>query len=387
MQILVKDINALTFDVFNQLQSAPGNLIASPLSVSIALAMTYTGAQGVTEAQMADALHFTLPQTKLHAAMNTLERTLANRGDNSISDKSSFTLKLANSLWLDIRLQVLATFLDGLALNYGAGVQLLDFFEAEAAANSINRWVSDKTNVKIPTLLTPNDVEGTLMALVNTIYFKAHWKNLFDTKNTTELPFILNDGTEINVPMMQQTHIMGYAQGDGYQIVQLMYEGNEVAMILIVPDAPEVSDRTNDISHFTQLSNQINADFIDAAVSQLQSHQVNLTLPKWHASTYLKLRTVLEALGMHEAFTQQADFSGMTGSKDLYIDSVIHQADISVDEYGTEAVAATVVMMAPTSLPPDETVTLNINRPFFYVICDLDTGSILFIGRVSNPAE
>ena len=379
---LSKSNSSFAFDLYSQLKGKEGNLFYSPYSISAALAMTYAGARGETEGEMAKALHYDLPQDRLHPAFNALDQTLASRGKEAKGkDGQGFRLKIANSIWGQTGYQFKSEYLDTLARNYGAGLRLVDFRQApEPARSTINGWINTQTEGKITDLLPPGSVgTDTRLILTNAIYFNAAWRDAFDQKNTRPLPFTLLDGSRIDAPMMSQTRSFRYAKGDGYQVVELPYDGGDMAMTILVPDQGK----------FVQFESSMSGDRLASIVSELQSRRVELTIPKFKYGSTLGLRDVLAKMGMAGAFSESADFSGMSDARDLFISDVLHRAIVDVSETGTEAAAATAVIVAATAAPvaPQEPVTLTIDRPFMFVIRDIPTGAVLFVGRVTNPVE
>ena len=372
--------NAFALDLYGSLRTHAANLVVSPYSVSAALAMTYAGARGETESQMAAALHFDLPPDQLHPAFNQLELSLAGVGAPDPSGEQPFQLKIANAIWTDRTLALLNDYLDVIAGNYAAGIHLADFINAfEAARGEINAWVSQQTERRIKNLIPEGALDAsTRMVLVNAIYFKGDWQHQFDAADTTEEPFRLLDGSEVHVKMM---HALlpnaSHTEGDGFQVVQLPYEGGTAAMMLIVPDQDQ----------FAVFDQSLDATRLRAINANLQPVSVQLGLPKFSFGASFDMGGELAALGMPDAFDpENADFSGMTGGRDLYVSKVLHQAFVAVDEKGTEAAAATSVIMAPTSIMlPD--LSLVLDRPFIFIIHDLGTKQILFMGRVLDPTQ
>jgi serpin B len=377
---LTDDNNTFALDLYQSLRARDGNLIYSPYSISLALAMTYAGARGETESQMAQTMHF-LPQNKLHSALNALDLELAKRGEAGSKAETPLQLDIANAVWAEQTFAFLKDYLDGIAQNYGAGIQLADFIhEHEAIRKEINGWVSNKTNDKIQDLIPEGVLDpSTKMVLVNAIYFKADWMYQFDPNDTNDAPFHLLNGSDVQVKMMSQGLFgIPYVQGSGYQAVELPYQGETAAMDIIVPDE----------GNFREFESTLDSQKLNEIVSSMQpSDGLELGLAKFSFSTDFDLKERLTVMGMSDAFDpDRADFSGMTGGRDLYIDTVLHKAFVAVDEKGTEAAAATAVIMAPTSaMLPD--VTLTIDRPFIFVIRDLPSGQLLFVGRVLNPVE
>lgn len=378
IQTLVENNNTFAFDLYRSLQTQDGNLIYSPYSISLALAMTYAGARGVTESQMAQTLHF-LPQDQLHPAFNALDLQLAERGKAASDEETPLQLNIADAVWAEQTYPFLQSFLDTIALNYGAGIRLADFInQYEAVRKEINSWVSDQTQDKINDLIPEGVLNAdTRMALVNAIYFKADWLHPFEAESTQDTPFHLLDGSDVAVPMMNQDTFIPYAKGDGWQAIELAYQGETAAMDIIVPDE----------GHFEEIESSLEHETASTIFSSLQPTSVSLALPKFKFESAFGLADQLKALGMTDAFDpDQADFSGMSERNDLYISAVVHQAFVAVDEKGTEAAAATAVIVGVTSAPLFD-VTLTIDRPFIFIIRDIPTGQILFIGRVLNPAQ
>jgi serpin B len=376
---LVDGNNAFALDVYRSLRSETGNLILSPFSMSLALAMTYAGARGETESQMAQVLHFTQPQETLHPAFNALDLALEKKPLNLNKDQEPMTLNIANSVWAEQTFPFQQDFLDTIALNYGAGVNLTDFkTQFEPARKDINTWVEDKTNNKIKNLLPEGSLNAdTRMVLVNAIYFKADWLNQFDANLTYDAKFNLLDGSQSDVKMMSDHLFIPYYAGDGFQAVELAYAGETAAMDIILPDE----------GNFEAFDSSFSKETYDAMVSGFQPTSLSLGLPKFSFTKDFSLSDTLKGMGMSDAFDADlADFSGMTGKKDLFISNVIHKAFVAVDEKGTEAAAATAVIMELAgAIMPDKIFTAD--RPFIFVIRDTVNGQILFVGRVMNPAE
>ena len=376
---LVNGNNAFALDLYQSLRTADGNLIYSPYSISLALAMTYGGARNETESQMASALHFDLPQAQLHPAFNALDLQLAQRGKTQSKDQP-LQLNIANAVWAEQTYPFLQNYLDLIALNYGAGIHLADFInQYEPARKQINSWVSDQTNKKINDLLAQGTLNpNTRMVLVNAIYFKADWQDQFDPNNTSDAPFHLLDGSTPQVKMMNDGHLtIPYTKGDGYQAIELAYTGGTAAMDLIVPDE----------GNFNQFESALTAQKLDEILGNMKPASVALGLPKFTFTHDFSLSSTLKTMGMSDAFDpNKADFSGMTGNHDLFISDVIHKAFVAVDEKGTEAAAATAVMMQATSIIMTD-VNLTIDHPFIFVIRDTTSRQILFVGRVLNPVQ
>ena len=374
---LVDGNSAFTFDLYQALRETDGNLFYSPYSISLALAMTYAGARGETEEQMANTLRFVLPQNQLHQAFNSLDLELGRRGQGAKGkDGEGFRLHIVNAIWGQKDFEFLPEFLDLLAENYGAGLRILDFMKApEQSRITINKWVSDQTEERIKDLIPRGAIdELTRLVLTNAIYFNAAWQYSFEEDATFNGAFHLLNGDKITVPMMRQTESFGYTEGDSYQVVELPYDGRELSMLVLLPQTDQ----------FELFEESLNAQRVDDIVKNLNTREVVLTMPKFEFESSFSLKKTLTAMGMPVAFSASADFSGMTGNPDLSIGEVLHKAFVSVDEAGTEAAAATAVIMELTAMP-GEPVEVTIDRPFIFLIRDIESGTILFVGRVVNP--
>jgi len=337
--------------------------------------MTYAGARGETEQQMGDTLHYTLPQDRLHPAFNGLDLELAGRAEGAEGQGGGFKLNIANAIWGQTGYSFLPEFLDILAENYGAGLRVLDFVKApDDSRVTINDWVSDETEDKIRDLLPEGSMTpATVLVLTNAIYFNAAWSHPFEEELTHDGPFYLLDGGQVIVPMMTQTKYFGYAEGAGYQAVELPYEGGKLSMVILLPDA----------GWFEEFTTELDAERAASMLKDIGAQDVHLTMPKFTYESQFRLKETLAAMGMPAAFST-ADFSGMDGTRELFIGDVIHKAYVSVDEAGTEAAAATAVVM-PTGAPaPPREVTVD--RPFVFMIRDIETEAILFLGHVVNPS-
>ena len=380
---LVRGNNAFAFDLYHALSDGEGNLFYSPFSISQALAMTSTGARGGTQRQMADTLHHRLPQSGLHPAFNALDRTLASRGKGPPGTPNSdgeagqyFRLNIANAVWGQHGYQFLPDFLDVLAANYGAGMMAVDFVGApDESRVRINDWVSEETSGRVKELLPPGIIDGsTRLVLTNAIYFNASWLWPFSPRQTEVRPFHLDGGDMVMVPMMTETNGYGYARGDGYQTVDLPYSWGELSMTILLPDAGALG----------AFEDSLDLDLLYEITDSIETDAVTLTMPLFEFESELSLGGTLAEMGMPDAFASGADFSGMTGSRGLWISEVVHKAFVSVDEEGTEAAAATGVNMLLGGFGED-TIAVTVDRPFIFLIRDTGTGTVLFLGRVSNP--
>jgi serpin B len=379
--LLVEGNSAFAFELYQALKGNGGNLFYSPYSISLALAMTYAGARGETAEQMADTLHFMLGQERLHPAFNWLAAELASRGQGAQGkDGKGFRLNIVNAIWGQKDYEFLPTFLDVLAENYGAGLRILDFItETEASRLAINQWVSNQTEGRITDLIPQGVIdEWTRLVLTNAIYFNAAWEYPFNEEVTANGLFYLLGGGQVTVPMMRQTESFGYTAGEGYQAVELPYNGTELSMVILLPAS----------GNFEAFEKGLQAQQVDAIIKDLQNTRVALTMPQFKFESQFSLKdTLAEKMGMPDAFSpDDADFSGMTGKPELFISDVVHKAFVAVDEAGTEAAAATAVIVGTTSVPTEPPEEVTIDRPFIFLIRDIKTGAILFVGRVLNPA-
>ena len=375
-QALVEGNNTFALNLYQALRSQDGNMILSPFSISLALAMTYAGARGDTEAQMADVLHFS-PQEQIHPAFNALDLALEDSSLVLDEDQEPMKLSVANSIWAEQTMNFLPDFLDTLSVNYGAGIRLLDFAnKPDPSRREINDWVSDETKGKIKNLLPQNSVDAnTKMVLVNAIYFNANWLKPFDANDSYDGVFQLLDGSEARVRMMGMQSDLNYMVGDGYAMVELPYAGGTAAMDLLVPKE----------GNFKEIEAQVDKEMLDDALVQLKPTSLNLRMPKFTFDSFFPLSDTLKGMGMPLAFDSgNADFSGMTNDQELFIGDVIHKAFVWVDEKGTEAAAATAVIMEAASAALAQE-SLIIDHPFLFFIRDAKSGQILFMGRVLKP--
>jgi len=362
---------AFALDLYGQLRAQPGNLFFSPYSLSTALAMTYGGARGNTEKQMAAALRFTLPQDQLHPVFGALQARL-----NAVQKKGKIQLASANSLWPQKGYDFLPAFLDLGRQHYGATLTPLDYAGApEAARKQINDWVEKQTNQKIQDLIQPGVLTPlTRLVLANAIYFKGNWATQFDPKNTVEAPFQLAPGKTAPVPMMFRKGRVGYASYHGTQVIELPYAGGELSMIVILPAT---------VDGLRALEAQLTPALLATLTRELPEGEIGVLLPKFKITAEFSLNQSLATLGMTDAFSGKADFSGMNGQRDLFLSAVVHKAFVEVNEEGTTAAAAT----APIIEAKAEPTVFRADHPFLFLIRDNQTGSILFLGRVANPTQ
>jgi serpin B len=353
-----------------------GNLFFSPYSISTALAMTYAGAAGETQKQMAEVLHITVPESELHQAMARLR-------ENLLADKKKgYQLRVANRLWGQKGYEFLPEFLQTTRKDYGAELGVLDFAQAtETARREINGWVEKQTEHKIKDLLPPGTLDAmTRLVLTNAIYFKGNWQEQFEKDATEDAPFHVSADKDVVVPMMHQTERFGYRAADALQVLEMPYAKGELSMIVLLPKETEGLPR---------LEKKLTQANLQEWTQGLRRQKVIVYLPRFKMTSQFGLTDTLQAMGMRLAFEPgKADFSGMSRSEELFISAVIHKAFVDVNEEGTEAAAATGVAIAATAAPlQEEPPVFRADRPFVFLIRDNRTGSIVFMGRVTNPKE
>lgn len=378
VQTLVKGNTAFALDLYAQLKDEKGippqggNLFFSPYSISTALAMTYAGARENTAKQMAEVFHFTGEPESLCQAFADLEALL-----KAIQEKEHILLSIANALWAQAGYPFLQEFLDLVIQHYKAKLSHANFAEHEAVRQKINAWVEQQTNEKIKELI-PQGVldELTRLVLVNAIYFKGNWASQFDKNNTSNAEFWVTSDITVDVPMMTQEREFKYADipDKHLQILELPYEGEDLSMVILLPAEKD---------GLAELEQLLSMENLDGWFESLWQQKVMVYIPKFKLSSGLILGETLSAMGMPDAFSEMsADFSGMGSSRDLHISAVFHKAFVEVNEEGTEAAAATAVIMKGRGLSFSPTPTFRADHPFIFLIRDNRSGSILFLGRV-----
>lgn len=369
--------NQFAFDLYSKYKDDPeykeSNIFFSPYSISTALAMTYEGAKGQTAEEMQSVFNFPEDSAVRRSAF-------ANIYNEINKEEQKYRLSTANALWAQENYPFLDEYFNTTEKYYGGKVTNMDFMNApEPSRLTINKWVEDQTNDKIKDLIPQGQLDpSTKLVLTNAIYFKGDWALKFDKVKTTESDFRVSPSNTVKAQMMSLTGEdakFNYAQADGLQILELPYEGDELSMIVLLPEDDDISS----------LENELDSEKLDEWKSMLREREINVYMPKFKFETKYFMKKDLSEMGMPTAFTSSADFSGMTGKKDLYIDQVIHQAFVEVDEEGTEAAAATAVVMKEISAAMPS--VFRADHPFIFIIQQKDTGNILFMGKVTNPAE
>jgi serpin B len=359
------------FGLYEVVREKDGNVLFSPYSITLAMAMIRVGAQGETERQLAEGLHFTLSQVRFHPALNALSQTL------DADDHDPFELRIANALWGQTGYPFRKEFLDTLAVHYGAGLRLIDFEDdPEQARVAINRWIDRTTNGRIPGALPRGSVgSDARFVLCNAIYFNAEWRLQFARQLTADELFHLGSGESVLVPMMRHDgpRMLRYAKGTGYQAVELPYKGDRVSMIVLLPDEGEgvAFERALDVARWEEIT------------TALSVREVKLVMPKFRYADSVLLAGPLGALGMTDVFDSSAANLAGISEKPLFLQTAFHQAFIDVNEERTEAAASTVLVGAEPAL--EELVQVIVDRPFVFVIRERSTGTILFMGRVMDP--
>ncbi|NIM10586.1 MAG: serpin family protein [Candidatus Aminicenantes bacterium] len=373
-ETLVKGNTTFAVELYRKLERMEGNIFFSPYSISTALAMTYGGARGNTAKQMADVLHFIPDNNVLHPGFAGLEAQM-----NDVRQRGYVELNVANSLWPQENYPFLPEYLDLIKEYYKVSITPVDYKgAAEKARNTINKWVEEKTKKKITNLIQPGILtELTRLVLVNAIYFKGNWASRFDVNRTEETDFYLLNGKIVRTPMMNQVQIFKYGEYGKLQILELPYDGNDLSMIVFLPNKP---------NGLAKLDNYLTVERLETWLSVLRKRKVKVFLPKFKMTSYFRLDKTLAGMGMPDAFNAAADFSGMDGTRELFIQAVLHKAFVGVDEEGTEAAAATAGLLGKKGPPPRPTV-FRADHPFFFLIRENKTGSILFMGKLLNPAQ
>lgn len=369
---VAKGSNVFALRVFGELAKGEGNLFFSPYSISSALAMTYAGARGGTATQMAEALAFSLPPERLNPALSGLMAGLNAKG-------KPYELHVANALWGQTRYPFAPAFLQTIKTHFGGGFREVDFIDdakREQARLMINAWTEEQTANKIKDLIAQGVLSNlSRLVLTNAIYFKGRWARQFEASATQSMPFTVSGTQKVAVPMMRQTGPFGYARDGGVQILELPYAGGDLSMIVLLPAASSSVEKLREA-----LPQQL-----DGWLAAISPEEVEVYLPRFKLEQRFLLNEPLIALGMADAFSDTAaDFSGMRadGGKDLYISKVIHKAFVDVNEVGTEAAAATAVVMGTKSV--QMTPVFKADHPFLFLIRDVRTGTILFMGRLSD---
>lgn len=367
--------NKFAFDLLKEIPYEDDNMVVSPFSISTALAMTYTGAREATLEEMATIMHFDRNQERFHKEYGEYLASLNKLAADNIQ------LNIANSLWAQEDYHFLDSFFEINKLHYDSETFQVNFqTNREQVRTDINDWVFEETREKIQDLIAPGVLtDDTRLVLVNAIHFFGPWLTEFDPDITRENVFFLQDRQSVMADFMFRSDHFNYYQDEQLQALEIPYSGEDFSMLLVLPgEGIPLQD----------IEKEMDADAFARIINEMQHKEVDVFVPKYEAETKLDLEETLMAMGMQRPFNRMADFSGMTGKLDLKIDKVIHQAMIEVAEEGTEAAAATaVVVIRKTSIDPDPRTVFMANRPFMFFIKDNTHNSILFAGRVMNPSK
>jgi len=376
----VQTINSFAFDLLKQMINDPlkqENLFYSPYSVFTALAMTYEGAKGKTASEMAEVLKISQDNRSFHSYVNSLYTYL--------NKKDLFTISTANALWIKENYEILNSYLSTVETYYHAASQSIDFSDPVEASQIINQWVENNTNNLIKDLVPPDAIDPVLCRLIltNAIYFKGTWAVQFDEQNTTYRDFEVSEGVDTNVPTMTMVGTkqrFNYTETDSLQILELPYAGNSLSMVIVLPKTQ---------TDLSTIIDAIDETTYNSWFESMEQQEVDIYLPTFKIETpVLTLNGYLQSLGIRDAFGMNADFSGITGNKELLISDVLHKAYIDVNEEGTEAAAATAVIMELKSINGggNSRIVFDCNHPFFFTLHHRDTGTILFMGTIEDPS-
>ena len=373
IQGVVNANNQFAFDLYSELdKNEDGNMFYSPYSISAALAMTYEGAEGQTADEIKSVFHF--PED------NILRPNFAAIYNDINKENENYELKTGNALWIQQDFPFLQEYISGVGNYYGGKAAMLDFVkETEKSRLTINKFIEEQTNDKIKDLIPAGHLDQTTrLVLTNAIYFKGIWEWEFDKADTRDGIFRITPNNTVETPIMHmnpEEAKFNYAETEDLQILELPYKGDKISMLILLPT-----------ENLDAIESILTVEKLNEYKSQMKETKLDsISLPKFEFDTKYFMKNTLISLGMPTAFSDNADFSGMTGKKDLYISNVIHQAYVGVDEEGTEAAAATAVVMKLTAMMP--TNVFRADHPFIFLIQEKDTGNILFFGRVVDPTK
>ena len=369
VEATVDACNGFAFDLYGRYSVDEGNILFSPYSISTALSMTYEGARGETAEEMEAVFGFLEDPSERLPSVARIYNTLNEEGRD-------YALHTVNALWIQRDYPVQEDYIDAIVSYYGGDVNALDFVaEPDESRVTINDWVEERTNDRIKDLFPSGSIDADVrLVLTNAIYFKGDWLYEFDEEATNEEEFHVTPTTSVEVDMMSLRDDFNYAETDELQLLELPYTGEDVSMLILLPKR----------GHMGDVEAQLSAERLGEWVDMMEGAAVNVYLPRFTFETKYFMMEDLAEMGMPTAFTDAADFSGMTGNRELFIDKVIHQAYIEVNEKGTEAAAATGVSMRLSAAMPGE--VFRADHPFIFLIRDMDTGVILFMGRVTDPS-
>jgi serine protease inhibitor len=365
-------------DLYADLKARPGNLFFSPYSILTCLALCYSGASGNTHKQMAEVLHLPPNQQTLNAAVGPLQQAL-----DRAQVQDGVRLRIANALWAQDGHPFLPAFLALARTQYQANLNQADFKTSPASAiHAINRWISERTEGKIPAMLGPGSLnEATRLVIANAIYFKAAWMRPFPKTETKSQPFFVSGGRQAQVQMMHHMDTIPYTENRQFQAVELPYTGDALAMLILLPKRGQSLE---------ELESDLTPAFLANCLKAMNTRKVNLFLPRFKLDMALELAPELAKMGMPDAFSRKADFSGIDGARNLFVSAVSHKARVEVGEEGTEAAAATTahfsMLAVPAHRPPPPPV-FRADHPFLFFIREKSAGVLLFVGRLAALHE
>ena len=372
------DHSQFAFSLYSALDSSEESFVFSPFSISNCLSMVYLGARGETEAQMQEALHLTIDRKNIGKATEALNLSLQPVQNGG----PSYTLKTANALWVDPDTFLLTEFRYPIEKQFKARLSKLNFSDPDQALLTINQWTSEQTDGKIPKLLMPDDITAaTRLVLTNAIYFQGTWKNVFNPKATQDWPFHPTPETSITVKMMDQTGSLLYYENELMQAAALPFVGKsqgggELAFYILLPKSAE---------NLAIVEGALPEKF-NLWLSSLAAQKVALKLPKFTLNTRVDLKPPLQSLGMEDPFDPGANFVGIDGLRDLFLNTAVHQAFFALDENGVTAAAATAAGMNMTSaLEKTPPTSLIADHPFLFFLVDLNSKEVLFMGKILAP--
>ena len=365
--------NQFALELYKIISRKPGNMFYSPFSISAALGMTYTGSKANTEKQIASVMHFATNDAAFYNNYQAYLASINNLNNDAVS------IYTANSFWAQADFTFKKEFVEIIRNHFSGEIKNVNFAkEAEKCRQEINKWVESKTNNKIQNLIQPGLIDDlTRLVLVNAIYFKAPWDMPFDEKATKKMDFKTTATTVVSADFMTAENNYKYYTENDFSAIEIPYAKGTLSMLIILP---------SDDNSFTSLQKNIDHTVYQKIVSAMTVKKIRLMLPKFNTTSEFELSDVLQEMGMPEAFSDKADFSGMTGKKDLKISKVVHKAFINVNEAGTEAAAATAVIIRVKSMPVN-VVEFKADHPFMFIIKENTNGSILFAGNIFDPSK
>ena len=367
--LLSLSMNDFSLSAYKQVaaEKSGSNFIFSPLSVNMAMRMAQAGAQGKTLDEMSSVVSRFEPQADVSANVARLMSTFVDEGD--------YKLKLVNAAWIQQKYSLKSDYVDVVRNKFGAEVRNVDFVKdknRKKAVVAINKWVSQSTNGMIKQLVSDKTLSCTTrLVLTNAIYFKCNWQSQFRSSSNVTLDFNQIDGGAQKTTYMKQTEQYQYYECADYQIISLPYSTDRFRMVFLMPST----------QCFDSIESSLNVDFLKDAMSKMEEEQVSVTIPKFKMETDVDFTALLQQMGVAEAFGNDANFSAMTSKNDLKITQVLHKAVIEVEEKGTEAAAATAVIMGLKSAYMPQLKRFFANHPFIYYIWDSENELMLFAGR------